>query len=189
MRKEELIQKLDDIGKEFFSIKDLEKIFPLDAHIKTHIKRFKDSGLILPITKGVYTFSSHPIDLERIATQIYYPSYISFESALSKYGIMNQGLNKLTLATTRHSKKMALMGIECEYCKLKQALYFGFSLMGGIYIAEPEKAILDTLYLVSLSKRSIDYSEWYLEEVNKKKIQQYAKKYNPKVREILGKMI
>lgn len=185
MRKEELIQRFETLGKDFFSMQDLQKLFPDDDHKKVHIKRFKDSGLIIPITKGIYTFSSHPVDLEKIATQLYYPSYISFESVLSKYGLMNQGLNKLTLATTRHSKKIKLMGIECEYCKLKSDLFFGFTLLDGIYIADPEKAVLDTLYLISLNKRKIDYSEWYIDGLNTKKLQQYAKKYNQAVKKMI----
>lgn len=187
MRKEELIQKIDKLGKDFFSIQELRKLFPNDAHIKMHVKRFMDIGMIMPITKGIYTFSSHPVDIEKMATQLYYPSYISFESALVKYGIMNQGINKLTLATTRHSKKLNLMNMECEYCQLKKDYFFGFQLLEGVYLAEPEKAFLDTLYLISLGKRKIDYSEWYLDGLNKKKTQQYAKKYSSKVKEMIGK--
>lgn len=177
MRKEELIEKIDALGKEFFTMSELRKCFPHDNHIKMHIKRFMDTGLILPITKGVYTFTSHPVDLEKVATQLYYPSYISFESALSKYGIMNQGMNILTLATTRHSKRMNLMKIECEYRQIKKEYFFGFQLLDSMYLADPEKAFLDMLYLVTLGKRKMDYSEWYLDSLNIKKIHQYLKKY------------
>lgn len=189
MRKEELKQKVQELGKDFFSIQELRKLFPDDAHIKMHLKRFMDAEIIMPITKGIYTFSSHPVDVEKVATQIYYPSYISFESALAKYGIMNQGLNKLTLATTRHSKKMNLMKIECEYCQLKKDYFFGFQLLDGVYLAEPEKALLDTLYLISLGKRKINYSEWYIDKLNKKKIGQYSKKYSLKVKEMVGELV
>jgi predicted transcriptional regulator of viral defense system len=185
MRKDELIQKIKQLGKDFFSIKDLKKLFPDDAYIKSHIKRFKDMEIITPITKGIYALKSNPIDIEKVSTQIYYPSYISFESALSKYGIINQGMYKLTLATTRHSKKMSLAGIGCEYCKLKEELFFGFNLLNGVYIAEPEKALLDELYLISLRKRSSNYTEWYLDSLNRTKLRKYISKYNKSVKNLL----
>ncbi|MDD4663098.1 MAG: hypothetical protein PHD83_00350 [Caldisericia bacterium] len=177
MRKEELIQKIDALGKAFFTLLEVRKLFPHDKHVKVHVKRIMDAGLILPITKGVYTFASHPVDLEHVVTQLYYPSYISFESVLSKYGIMNQGQNILTLATIRHSKRMNLMNIECEYRQLKKDYFFGFQLLDGVYLADPEKAFIDLFYLIALGKRKMDYSEWNLDGLKNKKMQQYLKKY------------
>ncbi len=184
MRKEDLILKINQTGKDIFTIQDLKKLFENDKYLKVHMKRLKDMEIITSITKGVYALKSKPIDIEKVAQQLYYPGYISFESALSKYGIINQGLYKLTLATTRHSKKIILAGVECEYCKIKNELFFGFKLLNGIYIAEPEKAILDELYLISLKKRSADYSQWYLESLNINKLKKYLKKYNSGARNL-----
>jgi predicted transcriptional regulator of viral defense system len=189
MRKEELIQKIEPLGKEFFTLNDLHKLFPDDSYLKIHMSRFLANGVIMSIARGIYTLSAHPPDLEKVATQLYYPSYISFESVLSKYGIMNQGLYKLTLATTRHSKKLTLLGIECDYSKLRLDLFFGFELLDGIYIAEPEKAVLDMLYLISLKKRLIDTSEWYMDELNRGKIAKYAEKYSKTVQIMLSKLL
>lgn len=189
MRKEELIQKIEPLGKEFFTMNDLRKLFPDDTYLKIHVSRFLANGIIKPITRGIYTLSTNPPDLEKVATQLYYPSYISFESVLSKYGIMNQGLYKLTLATSRHSKKVTLMGTECDYSKLKLDLFFGFELLDGIYIAEPEKAVLDMLYLISLKKRLIDTSEWYMNGLNQKIITKYAEKYSKTVQVMLAKLL
>ena len=129
------------------------------------------------------------MDIEKIATQIYYPSYISFESALSKYGIMNQGLYGLTLATTRHSKKITLAGTDCKYSKLKDSLFFGFNLIGNTYVAEPEKAFLDMLYLISLGKRSKNYSEWYLDTLDRSKIEEYTRSFSKSVRLLVKDLI
>src|SRR3989344_8514348 len=127
MKKNQLIEKIEHLGKDVFDISDVKKLFPAEAHINTTIKRLRDSTVITQITRGVYMLRGHSFDVEKIATQIYYPSYISFESALSKYGIMNQGLYGLTLATTRHSKKITLAGTDCKYSKLKDSLFFGFN--------------------------------------------------------------
>ncbi len=189
MRKEELIQKVEALGKDVFDLKDLKKLFPTDLYIKNSLKRFKDAEVVIPILRGVYALKKDSLDIEKIATQIYYPSYISFESALSKYGIINQGLYGLTLATTRHSKKITLAGVSCEFSKLKESLFFGFNLIGNTYIAEPEKAFLDTLYLISLGKKTTKTSEWYLDSLDKAKLKEYLKPYNKTVKIMVNKLL
>jgi len=190
MKKDELFEKIEHLGKNVFDIRDIKNLFPDETHINTVIKRLKDSRVLIKITRGVYMLQGRSFDVEKLATKIYYPSYISFESALSKYGIMNQGLYKLTLATTRHSKKIKLNEIVCDYSKLKPELFFGFNLEGGTYIAEPEKALLDTLYLMSLGKKTKSYQEWYTKELDKNKIKKYlpffGKAVKKLVREVVG---
>ncbi|MFH1407759.1 MAG: hypothetical protein ABIG91_01845 [Patescibacteria group bacterium] len=190
MKKEELIKKIKEINKKAFTANDLKSLFPNDSRlINTYIKRFKDANVITPITRGLYMITNDTIDIEKLATSSYYPSYISFESALSKYGIINQGLYKITLATTRHSKKVTLLGTECEYSKINKDLFFGFNLMDGVYIAEPEKAFLDMLYLVALGKRKTNYNEWCINSLNHNKLTKYAKLFGKATEKLSGKIL
>jgi len=184
MKREDLSQITKNLGKDWFDLKDLRKLFPEEKNLKTSVKRLKDDGFIKQITRGVYSLSENSVDIEKIATQIYYPSYISFESALAKYGIINQGRYGLTLATSRHSKKITLGNIECEYSKIKNDLFFGFDLIGETYIAKPEKAFLDQLYLISLGKRNRNTEEWYLDSLDKKTIAEFLKKYPKSVQKL-----
>lgn len=189
MKKDELIEKIEHFGKDVFDISDVKKLFPDEMHISTTIKRLRDAAVLTQVTRGVYILRGHSFDVEKLATKIYYPSYISFESALSKYGIINQGLYGLTLATTRHSKKIKLKGIECDYSKIKPELFFGFNLTGGTYIAEPEKALLDTLYLMSRGKKTKSYHEWHTEELDKNKIKKYLIPFGQAVRKLAREVI
>ncbi len=189
MKKDELIEKIEHLGKDVFDISDVKKLFPAETYINTTIKRLRDSGVITHIARGVYTLRGHSFDVEKLATRIYYPSYISFESALSKYGIINQGLYGLTLATTRHSKKITLKGIECDYSQIKPELFFGFNLTGGTYIAEPEKALLDTLYLMSRGTKTKSYHKWHTEELDKSKVKKYLPPFGSAVRKLVREVI
>ena len=188
MKRQLLVQKVEMLGKQVFSIKDLEKLFPEEVHLKISVKRLMDAGVLIQITRGIYALNQSQLDIEKIATQLYYPSYISFESALSKYGIINQGLYGLTLATTRHSRKMMLAGIDCEYSQLKPTLFTGFDLVNGTYLAHPEKAFLDQIYLVSLGKRSSNTSEWDLSNLDKNRLAKYLTFYSDSVRKMVSKM-
>jgi predicted transcriptional regulator of viral defense system len=182
MKKDELVEKIISLKKDFFSIHDLRILFPEEKnHLNISVKRLIDSQVIVSIKRGLYILRNQSIELEKLATVLYYPSYISFEYALSKYGIINQGSFDLSLATTRHSKKTKLLNTLCQYHKLKEKFFFGFNLQNGIYLAEPEKAILDTIYLVSLGIKQINYHSLYLKEINKSKLQRYAKIFGKRV--------
>lgn len=188
MKQQQLIQKIETLGKDVFSIKDLKKLFPEETNLKISVKRMLDAEVLIQITRSIYTLKQENLDIEKVATQLYYPSYISFESALSKYGIINQGLYGLTLATTRHSKKMALAGVECEYSQLHEILFFGFDLINGTYLAQPEKAFLDQIYLMTLGKRAGNSSEWYLDDLDREKLAKYLPFYNASVRKQVSRL-
>ncbi len=182
MKRQELAQKVEALGKDFFSMKDLKKLFPDESNLRVSVKRMLDAGVIFQIARGFYTLKQENLDVEKLATQLYYPSYISFESALSKYDVINQGLYGLSLATTRHSKKIALAGVDCEYSQIKPALFFGFDLVNDTYLAHAEKALLDLIYLISLGKRNGNTSEWDLDVLDKHKLLKYLAFYPDSVK-------
>lgn len=188
MKRQELVQKVEALGKNFFSMKDLKKLFPEESYLRISVKRMLDAGVIFQSAHGFYALKQENLDVEKLATQLYYPSYISFESALSKYDVINQGMYGLSLATTRHSKKIALAGVDCEYSQLKPALFFGFDLVNDTYLAQAEKAFLDLIYLMCLGKRKGNTSEWELGVLNQKKLVEYAAFYPDAVKKQIATM-
>lgn len=173
-----LIEELTQKNIEIFSTDDLRRLFPKDnRNITTIASRMAKSGVIIPVCRGLYRLKQTHIEVERLAQSIYYPSYVSFESALSKYGIINQGTYIATFATTRHSKKIIIDNTECVFRTIKPKLYFGFNLINGIYIAEAEKAALDTLYFIYLGKLKINFADWYLKNLDIAKFKKYANRF------------
>ncbi|MCM8819589.1 MAG: hypothetical protein NC925_02220, partial [Candidatus Omnitrophica bacterium] len=55
------------------------------------------------------------------------------------------------------------------YRKISRKLFFGYTLKDNIFIAEPEKALLDTLYLKSKGLTQLAEEELNLGEINKNK--------------------
>jgi len=188
MKRQKLIQKIEMLGKELFTIKDLRKLFPEDAYIKTSVNRLLARGDLVKVVRVVYALKISDLNIEKIAAQLYYPSYISFESALSRHGIINQGRYGLTLATTRHPKQINIAGVECTYSRLKPALFFGFDLMERVFLASPEKAVLDELYLICMGKRKGETSEWYLDGLDRAKIQEYIQPFTASVKKKVSEM-
>ena len=91
------------IFKDFiiFSLNDIRKTEP-----GFHRQRFFEwikKGYIKKIIREYYCFSDTEISesiLCYIANQIYYPSYISFEFALSYYNLIPEGVYSITSAST-----------------------------------------------------------------------------------------
>jgi predicted transcriptional regulator of viral defense system len=173
-----LIQTLKGFNKSYFGIFDLEKILGLKKNsLYVTLNRLVKSGALIRLKRGVYQPEFKEPELEKTAGELYYPSYLSFESALSRYGILSQIPYALIFATTKKSKKIYLMGTEIEYRQLKKDYFFGYILNNGVYIAEPEKALLDQLYMIGRGKASNDISELSLVNLKKNKFIQYSKKF------------
>lgn len=174
----QLLESLMSLNKPYFTVADLEKVLNVkESSIYITLKRLVDKGVLVRLKQGVYQPQFQNLNLKKVANELYYPSYLSFESALSSYGILSQIPYTLTFATTKLSKKITLADKEIEYRQLKEDYFFGYILKNNFYLAEPEKAILDQLYLISKGKVSSNINEWSLVNVNKKKLLNYAKKF------------
>ena len=149
------------------------------------LNRLVKSGVLERLAKNIYVLFTESRDLAKIAGELYFPSYLSFEQALSHYGILPQIPYSLTFATPRPSKKLVLGDLEVEYSHLKKELFFGYVMEKGKYIAEKEKALLDELYMVSLGKRSINLSELDLKDIDRTKLDQYVQRFPARIKLLL----
>lgn len=78
-------------------------------------------------------------------------AYISLDSALREYGISTQSPQTLTCITTDRPWDFKGLTIRISYRHISPHLYWGFTekktRYGAYRIAEPEKALLDWIYL------------------------------------------
>ena len=113
-----------------------------------------NKGYIKKIKNGVYYFSDLKFDdafLYELAAKAYDPSYISLETALSYYGFIPESVYQITSVTTRKTQTIHTQRAVFMYRHVKPSLFFGYSVVRreqGFYkLADPEKAIIDMLYL------------------------------------------
>jgi predicted transcriptional regulator of viral defense system len=131
-----LVRQLLDLDKPYFGLADLGKVLGQQRpSLYVTLNRLVKSGVLLRLRRGVYQVSMRAPDVPRIANQLVYPSYLSFESALSRYGILSQVPYALTFATPRRSQRLLLGDTSVEFRQLKEELYFGFSMEAGLYLA------------------------------------------------------
>jgi len=118
------------------------------------IKRAIKENYLIPIRRDFYVIknSRQPlIDSFEIATVIYGPSYVSFESALSYHGWIPEAVRTTTCASVKRAKEFETpIGVfSYEHIPI-EAFPFGVEqhLQNGVtlFIAAPVKALADIVY-------------------------------------------
>lgn len=176
------------IDKKIIEIKDIYIFFP--DFDKRRLSEWQKKGYIIKIINGFYIFAETEIDeffLMRIANVIYSHSYISFETALSYYGLIPEAVYQITSATTRKTKVFDTKSGSFSYRSISAKLFFGYTINAEnrFFIATPEKAILDYLYLRRRFDEN-DLFEWrlnvdeYKKIVNEKTMEKYLRIFNNK---------
>ncbi|MDP1721672.1 MAG: hypothetical protein Q8L37_00530 [Candidatus Gottesmanbacteria bacterium] len=132
----------------YFRILDVAKLFPAEqsSTIRTQLYRFVKKGFISQLKRGLYCFDKSTIDELALAEQLYFPSYVSLETALNYYGIIPDIPMAVSCVTPVTTKKIETGFGVYHYFKVDRALFFGFS-QTPFAIAYKEKALLDYFYL------------------------------------------
>ena len=120
---------------------------PLDK-----IRRDADQGVIFRLNRGLYE-TDRNVDPYLLAAPILSPSYLSFDFALSYYGLIPERTMAITSATLNVRKNKTYINVfgRYEYSDIPASAFSeGLCLIGeGEYIvrmASKEKAICDSLY-------------------------------------------
>lgn len=158
-----------------FHIKHLRLLTQMPAvSLRTSLSRLAKKKIVKRVCRGYYVNPFNPPTLEEIATLIYSPSYISLESALSYWGILSQMPQILTMVTIKLPFRINTEFGKIEYRQIKKENFWGFIKKNNFFIAEPEKALLDYIYLY----KNLDFSELDLDVLKKSKLRNYAKRMN-----------
>jgi predicted transcriptional regulator of viral defense system len=175
----DLVGQLARFDKLFWSVADLEKVLAYGTRksLLVALHRLAASGTLERVRRGYYRVAARPADEAALANVLYRPSYLSFESALARHGILSQIPYTMTFATTRRSKRMTIGGREAEFRQIKKELFFGYKLESGLYVAEPEKALLDELYMMARGRASVSIDELDISPLSWTKLRAFAKRF------------
>jgi predicted transcriptional regulator of viral defense system len=185
-----LVHRLLSLDKPYFSPADLEKVLGQKRPaLYVTLNRLVRYGVLVRLRRGVYQVALRAADLARIANQLVYPSYLSFESALSRYGILSQVPYAMTFATTHRSRSLTLGDTVAEFRQLKRDLFFGYMLEGGLYVAEPEKALLDQLYMATRGLSSLTLDALDLSSLDPERLRTYAARFPETVQAAMQRML
>jgi len=182
----DLVGQLARFNKPFWSVADLEKILGYGTRksLLVALHRMAVSGVLERVRRGYYRIATRPADESLLANILYRPSYLSFESALARHGILSQIPYVMTFATTRRSRRMTIGGREAEFRQIKKDLFFGYRLEGGLYVAEPEKALLDELYMMKKGRAAVPLEELDVRRLSKRTLLEFASRFPKGIRDL-----
>ncbi|HMI66617.1 MAG TPA: hypothetical protein VK517_11295 [Cyclobacteriaceae bacterium] len=152
-----------------FSVQDILKWDP-DFDTRRLVE-WQKKNYVKRIINRWYLFADTPLDeniLYLAANRIYSPSYVSFESALAYYRLIPEGVYTVTSATSLKTHQFSTSIGTFSYRHLKPELMFGYRLINsnGQYckMAEPEKLLLDYLYLNTTLQSDDDFDSLRLHQ-------------------------
>lgn len=164
--------------------------------LRWNLVQWQKKGLVIRLRNGLYILNEHDRKMHPsrifLANAMYAPSYVSTEYALGYYDLIPEKVEDVTSVTTKNVKKFRNAFGTFVYQHVKTDLFFGFKEIQDenklpVFIAEPEKAMLDFIYL-NLSnfknKNKDVFTESYrfqnLGLLKRKKLIEYARRYNNK---------
>lgn len=152
---------LQEKGISLFTPRDFSRIFRTSAQqtryfLETYTKR----GFLVRLKKDVYALKMRLPNEEAIANALYKPSYLSLEYALSHYGVIPESVYAITSVTTKITVSFTALGKEFSYRKIKKEAFTGYVPEKRndktVFVAEPEKALADYLYFVSIGRKTFN---------------------------------
>ena len=151
-----IVQLRKQIPISVFTHEVLENILSTHVNnINSKISYMIKKGELIRLKKGFYIFGeeyqSSPIDMISVANILYAPSYVSFEYALSFYGLIPERVHEVTSATMRMKKEFHTPIGRFTYKPVPLRAYaLGIDwihddINGGKLIATAEKALCDKI--------------------------------------------
>ena len=125
------------------------------SNINAKIAYMVNKGELIRLKKGLYVlgdeYRTTPVDMLALANTLYAPSYVSYDYALSHYGLVPERVYEITSATLHLKKEFDTPLGRFTYKPVPlQAYAIGIDWLyddvnGGKLIATPEKALCDKI--------------------------------------------
>jgi hypothetical protein len=151
------------------------------------LHRWMKSGKLISLRRGMYAFPESfrcdPLNVSRLANELYAPSYLSTYWALGFYGMIPEMVVTYTSVTSRVTRTFTNTFGKFSYRNLKPSAFFGCRSVvmndQPVMLAEPEKALLDLCHLES--------GAWTLERMREMRFQQMELVNAEKLRDYAGR--
>ena len=144
------IAKLLSVESPFLTLSSLQAMFNLTREsARTSASRLVKKGIFMRICRDLYVVAGRKYSIFSLTNALFQPSIISLETALNYWGLIVQ-VPQIIFSVALGSNQFNIDNTEFVYRRIAPSLFhFGQKKMEDFYIAEPEKAFLDTLYMKS----------------------------------------
>ena len=148
-KKGEYLDILLRSSRTIFSTKDVALLWGEEREdtVSIRLNRYVRSGKLIRVRRGLYAKDKNYEKFE-LATKIYIPSYISFETVLTKAGIVFQFYGQIFVASYV-TREITTDNQTYLYKRVKDSILtnrIGVEAKDNYYIASSERAFLDVVY-------------------------------------------
>jgi predicted transcriptional regulator of viral defense system len=186
--------ELSKINKLYFGYEDISRALGITSQSAiVSANRYVNQGLLVKMKRNTYVLNEKWKILDRedkftLANLVQVPSYISLMTALDYYEITTQiQRDFIESVAVKRTKESEVKNTIFSYTRISTNLYFGFKKEKDFFIATPEKAFLDALYLMSLGRYSFDINSLDFSKLNGNEIRKLIKGFPAKTRKLLEK--
>jgi predicted transcriptional regulator of viral defense system len=179
------ILRLDDIAHRY----NIQEIVARNA-----LRRYEARGLVEHISNKIYVNKlNQQFSVRELVNVLRPDSYISLESALVDRGIISQSPAVLTCVTLAYPKTFSSHSLTIVYRKISPKLFWGFeqkkTRFHSYRIAEPEKALLDWIYLSRQEGLPTPLDEINAQFLDVSKLRSYANRFPRTVDEVVKEFL
>lgn len=177
LKKGEYLETLLRSPRTIFSVKDVVLLWneSNSSLVTDRLKKYVKAGKLIRLRQGIYAKDEN-YNVFELATRIYTPSYISFETVLTREGLNFQKYESIFVASYL-SRNINVSGQNISFLRLKDYVLtntLGVLQDRNIAIATKERAFLDRIYFSS------DYHFDNLDALNWNKVFEILPIYNNK---------
>jgi len=154
------------------------------SSITNTLTSLKKKKIITSIKKDHYVVTKKiPQNIFAIATTVIAPSYVSFWTAASHYGLTEQQVKTIQVISTKQHSKIKVGGFVIETTTYRPRKFFGYHNILNFPLAEKEKLIVDLLFKPEQGggiQEIMKCLQAVWSEINQKQLLQYVLKFNNK---------
>ena len=168
------------------------------SQIRLQLSRWVKGGRLIKLHKGLYTLAEPYRKIKPepfcIANSLKSASYVSLQSALAWYGLIPEFVPVVTSVTTGRPQTIETPMGRFDFRHINKSFFWGYQqveLTAGqmTFIARPEKALLDLVYLTPSGDKEEFIEELRiqnLEQIDKAVLREFAgKSQSPKLNRAL----
>ena len=150
IKKGEYISTILRSKQTVFSVKDIMLLWgePISSAARVRINYYLQSGDLYRVRRGLYVKDKNYDRLE-LATKIFTPSYVSFETVLGRAGVTFQYYSQIFIASYI-TREIKADDQKYSYRKIKDKIltsHLGIEAKDNYSVASVERAFLDIVYL------------------------------------------
>ncbi|MDD5439031.1 MAG: type IV toxin-antitoxin system AbiEi family antitoxin domain-containing protein [Candidatus Omnitrophica bacterium] len=185
------LKTLLKITRDHFTAHDVARAFGISpASAQVACSRYIEQGVLIRPKRGLYVLRHRWETLPEesvceIANILETPSYISLTTALTLYNVTTQvQRNFYESISIKRTKDITIEGRVFQFRKIRKDLYGGFVKKERYFIATPEKALVDALYLTTLGRYRLDVAALDVAKFDAQKLNAWFKEYPLRVKRL-----